>query len=130
MRAFNTTTKQALLCTKSHNLSNPDASCLLYTHLYLSKNFILNTLDIFSTLSFQKMGQRLDEQLAGAGAGVAPRFTTKKGGVIPAKKKLVKKMIFIELIQSLSLLLHFCCHFLPLQKSHPKNTSCLRMAKV
>ncbi len=38
-----------------------------------------------------------------AGAEVAPRFKSKKGGVIPPKRRLVKRMMFDSILQSILL---------------------------
>lgn len=54
------------------------------------------------------MGQKLGEEVARAEVA-APRFTAKKGGIIPPKRKSVKKIIGIEIAQSVSSLLRLCC---------------------
>jgi hypothetical protein len=48
------------------------------------------------------------------GADVAPPFKPKKGGVIPPKRRLVKRMMFDYLLKSITLL---CPH------RHPSNSS-------
>jgi hypothetical protein len=43
-----------------------------------------------------------------AGAEVAPRFKSKKGGVIPPKRRLVKRMMFDSILKFIATLL--CPH--------------------
>ncbi|XWS66978.1 hypothetical protein CRYUN_Cryun05aG0246900 [Craigia yunnanensis] len=65
----------------------------------------------------------LVEELGG-GAGKAPRFRVKKWGVIPPKRRSVKRMMFDKFVESVSSVFHACCHpasFGAASTSQPKN---------
>jgi hypothetical protein len=54
----------------------------------------------------EKMEQSMGEKMVGA--DVAPPFKPKKGGVIPPKRRSVKRMMFDSILQSIATLL--CPH--------------------
>jgi hypothetical protein len=49
----------------------------------------------------EKMEQSMGDKMVGA--DVAPPFKPKKGGVIPPKRRLVKRMMFDSILQSILL---------------------------
>ncbi|XVF64462.1 hypothetical protein PTKIN_Ptkin09bG0171900 [Pterospermum kingtungense] len=57
----------------------------------------------------EKMELSLVEQLGG-GAEKAPRFKVKKWGVIPPKRRSVKRMMFDKIVDSVSYVFHGYCH--------------------
>ncbi|XVE95573.1 hypothetical protein REPUB_Repub02eG0109900 [Reevesia pubescens] len=56
-----------------------------------------------------KMELSLVEELGGE-AEKAPRFTVKKWGVIPPKRRSVKRMMIDKFIESVTFVFHACCH--------------------
>ncbi|XWS25066.1 hypothetical protein CRYUN_Cryun27aG0039100 [Craigia yunnanensis] len=57
----------------------------------------------------KKMELSLVEELGG-GAEKAPRFKVKKWGVIPPKRRSVKRMMFDKFVESVFSVFHACCH--------------------